>query len=88
MLLLVQGPGSENTGLEIVLWFTSPVPSLYVRSGPKRWWWWWWGGVGWSVEGRWDYFLSATRMENKNQKNIFSLALDEEQYNYGYLLER
>lgn len=29
-MLLGQGTGLENTGLEIVLWLTSPVPSLYL----------------------------------------------------------
>lgn len=29
-MLLVQGPGFENTGLEIFLWLTFPVPSLHL----------------------------------------------------------
>ena len=69
MTLVVQGPGFENTGLEIFLWLTSQCPLFTSDLAPKdelrTSWWRWWPGWKWGV---WDYFLAANQVKTKIRK--------------------
>lgn len=85
LMLLVQGSGFENTGLETFLWLTSPVPSLHLDlalidelkdllvEAVVR------------LRGRGlGFLLAANRKENKNLKNVFSVVLDEGEHSYRH----